>query len=214
MSSFIFLTIIIEQINNKNIRIIFYMINYLQNCQKSTPIGMVPDIINHNNQAISNEFDWIYDVAADRLTKSVYAPTGSVKAHKGEFVNLSCEYITIKNSNTLSNYIHDIVNDIVVENTNNHNSVSGRFSGLNSEVYENTSYCHDAASIAFNETQSVFDILDDIDKGNLVIRYGDEVYTSQQIASLLDWKKRLRTESLVIVDSMGVATTYNVLCEA
>jgi len=66
---------------------------------------MIPDIINHNNEAIQNEFNYIYDASLNRLTKSVYAPMGSVKAHMGEFVNLSVEYITIKNIESLKDSI-------------------------------------------------------------------------------------------------------------
>ena len=43
----------------------------------------------------------MFDSSLNRLTKSVYAPTGSVKAHFGEFVNLSCEYLTIKNEESI-----------------------------------------------------------------------------------------------------------------
>ena len=63
---------------------------------------MLPEVINHNNEAIESEFNWIYDSSTNRLTKSVYAPTGSVKAHFGEFVNLAAEYITVKNIYYLS----------------------------------------------------------------------------------------------------------------
>jgi len=66
---------------------------------------MLPDIITHNNNAIKNEFEYIYDSSLNRLTKSVYAPTGSVKAHFGEFVNLAVEYISIKNIDALSETI-------------------------------------------------------------------------------------------------------------
>ena len=64
------------------------MINYLQGCYNNTPIGMLPTIINHNNEAIEDEFNWIFDSSLNRLTKSVYAPTGSITAHNGEFINL------------------------------------------------------------------------------------------------------------------------------
>ena len=65
---------------------------------------MLPEVINHNNEAIESEFNWIYDSSTNRLTKSVYAPTGSVKAHFGEFVNLAAEYITVKNIDSLKKF--------------------------------------------------------------------------------------------------------------
>jgi hypothetical protein len=65
----------------------------------------LPDIINSNNESIRNEFDWYFDSSLNRLKRSVYAPTGSVKAHFGEFVNLSCEYLTIKNEESIKNSI-------------------------------------------------------------------------------------------------------------
>ena len=89
------------------------MINYLKDCQQTTLIGQLPDIINSNNESIKNEFNWIFDSSLNRLTKSVYTPTGSVKAHFGEFVNLSCEYITVKNIDSLKDSINSAVNEIV-----------------------------------------------------------------------------------------------------
>jgi len=65
----------------------------------------LPDIINSNNESIRNEFNWIFDSSLNRLTKSIYAPTGSVKAHFGEFVNLACEYVTVKNVDSLKTSI-------------------------------------------------------------------------------------------------------------
>ena len=91
------------------------MINYLKDCWKTTLIGQLPDIINSNNESIRNEFNWIYDSSLNRLTKSVYAPTGSVKSHFGEFVNLACEYITIKNIDSLKNSIQTCVEEIVTD---------------------------------------------------------------------------------------------------
>ena len=66
------------------------MINYLKDIKKETLIGQLPDVINSNNDSIRKEFNWMFDSSLNRLTKSVYPPTGSVKAHFGEFVNLLC----------------------------------------------------------------------------------------------------------------------------
>lgn len=117
------------------------MINYLKDCQKTTLIGQLPDIINSNNNSIRNEFNWIFDSSLNRLTKSVYAPTGSVKSHFGEFVNLSCEYITIKNLDSLFNKI--ISNSSLLD----HNSLGNRF--YNSLYNDLHNFSHDATSILY-----------------------------------------------------------------
>lgn len=155
------------------------MINYLQGCFNNTPIGMLPTIINHNNQAIEDEFNWIFDSSLNRLTKSVYVPTGSVTAHNGEFINLQTEFITVKNidslvqnvmpkilesidddkltnqiSNGIKNYFSDSKNQL------NHNSLTGRF-------YTNPigsfSYAHDAEFIYAKSGGNVQKKLDQLD---------------------------------------------------
>ena len=127
------------------------MINYLKGCQKSTQIGMLPDIINHNNEAIKNEFNWIFDSSLNRLTKSVYVPTGSVKAHFGEFVNLSCEYVTIKNVDSLKNSIYTAVEEIISD-SKNHKNLKNRFSSEEAEAAYGDFFAHDADYIAFGAT--------------------------------------------------------------
>ena len=94
------------------------MINYLKDIKKETLIGQLPDIINSNNESIRNEFNWIFDSSLNRLTKSVYAPTGSVKSHFGEFVNLACEYFTVKNTDSIKASIQDSVESIINETLN------------------------------------------------------------------------------------------------
>ena len=94
------------------------MINYLKDCQQTTLIGQLPDIINSNNESIKNEFNWIFDSSLNRLTKSVYTPTGSVKAHFGEFTNLACEYITLKNVDSLQNSIQSATENIINKTLN------------------------------------------------------------------------------------------------
>jgi hypothetical protein len=107
------------------------MINYLKDVSKSTPIGMLPDIINYNNKSIKSEVNNIYDSSLNRLTKSVYAPTGSVKSHFGEFVNLSAEYITIKNIDSLKNTIQTCVDNIISMDASDHAVLAGRFTNDN-----------------------------------------------------------------------------------
>lgn len=94
------------------------MINYLKDIKKETLIGQLPDVINSNNESIRKEFNWIFDSSLNRLTKSIYAPTGSVKAHFGEFTNLACEYFTVKNVDSLKYSIQDSVESIINETLN------------------------------------------------------------------------------------------------
>lgn len=94
------------------------MINYLKDIKKETLIGQLPDVINSNNESIRKEFNWIFDSSLNRLTKSVYAPAGSVKAHFGEFTNLACEYFTVKNVDSLKYSIQDSVESIINETLN------------------------------------------------------------------------------------------------
>lgn len=131
------------------------MIHYLQNCQSSTPIGMLPNIINHNNQAIQKEFNWIFDTSLNRLTKSVYAPTGSVKSHFGEFVNLSVEYITIKNIDSVKATLDQAVTEILIDKGESHNILKDRFTPADESLFIDTQYCHDAGVIAYDPNRSV-----------------------------------------------------------
>ena len=146
------------------------MINYLKNIKKETLIGQLPDIINSNNESIRNEFNWIFDSSLNRLTKSVYAPTGSVKAHFGEFTNLACEDFTIKNVDSLKPSIQSAVETIIADSFDsstkqltNHNILNHRF--INSE-FEESNYMHDADSIIYEindgKYTTIKDVLDNI----------------------------------------------------
>ena len=147
------------------------MINYLKDIKKETLIGQLPDVINNNNDSIRKEFNWMFDSSLNRLTKSVYAPTGSVKAHVGEFVNLSCEYLTIKNEESIKNSIQSTVNLVIADSFDpstkqltNHNILNHRF--IDSQYEGATDYMHDAASIVYKKENdqyvSVKDVLDRI----------------------------------------------------
>ena len=152
------------------------MINYLKDIKKETLIGQLPDVINNNNDSIRKEFNWMFDSSLNRLTKSVYAPTGSVKAHFGEFVNLSCEYLTIKNEESIKNSIQSTVNLVIADSFDpstkqltNHNILNHRF---NDSQYEGaTDYTHDAASIVYEKEDdkyvTVKDVLDNINDAQL-----------------------------------------------
>ncbi len=92
------------------------MINTLKDLSGKMPISMLPDIINSNNESITEEFNNIYDSELNRLLKSVYTPTGEVKAHFGEFINLSAEYLTVKNPDSLKSAISPLLNDLIMQN--------------------------------------------------------------------------------------------------
>lgn len=148
------------------------MINYLKNIKKATLIGQLPDIVNSNNESIRKEFDWYFDSSLNRLKRSVYAPTGSVKAHFGEFVNLSCEYLTIKNEESIKNSIQSAVKLVISDSFDpstkqltDHNILNNRF--VDSQYEGTTEYVHDAASIVYEKENdqyvTVKDKLDNID---------------------------------------------------
>ena len=152
------------------------MINYLKDIKKETLIGQLPDVINNNNDSIRKEFNWMFDSSLNRLTKSVYAPTGSVKAHFGEFVNLSCEYLTIKNEESIKNSIQSTVNLVIADSFDpstkqltNHNILNHRF--IDSQYEGATNYMHDAASIVYEKENdkyvTVKDVLDRINDASL-----------------------------------------------
>lgn len=143
------------------------MINYLKDIKKETLIGQLPDVINNNNDSIRKEFNWMFDSSLNRLTKSVYAPTGSVKAHFGEFVNLSCEYLTIKNEESIKNSIQSTVNLVIADSFDpstkqltNHNILNHRF--VDSQYEGATDYTHDAASIVYEKEDGKYVTIKDV----------------------------------------------------
>lgn len=143
------------------------MINYLKDIKKETLIGQLPDVINNNNDSIRKEFNWMFDSSLNRLTKSVYAPTGSVKAHFGEFVNLSCEYLTIKNEESIKNSIQSTVNLVIADSFDpstkqltNHNILNHRF--IDSQYEGATDYTHDAASIVYEKENDKYVTVKDV----------------------------------------------------
>ena len=66
---------------------------------------MLPDILNKNNQSVRDEFSYIFDSSNGRLVRSVYVPQGSVKAHFGDFQNISVDNISIGNPDPVINII-------------------------------------------------------------------------------------------------------------
>lgn len=118
------------------------MVNYFMDCSNNTPIGMLPLIINHNNKAIEDEINAIFDSSSNRIKKSVYVPQGYVKSHSGEFVNLYTEHLTVKNFETLNIPVDKILTGA------QHNTFGGRFSDESQLSPEDIStYAHDAGLI-------------------------------------------------------------------
>lgn len=82
------------------------MVNELYDVSISTMIGMLPSIINNNNEQISKEFDQIFDASTNRLIKSLYNPEGSVDVHVGTFKNVVTDNIIV---NDISNFQNNIL---------------------------------------------------------------------------------------------------------
>ena len=189
------------------------MINYLKDIKKETLIGQLPDVINNNNDSIRKEFNWVFDSSLNRLTKSVYAPTGSVKAHFGEFVNLSCEYLTIKNEESIKNSIQSTVNLVIADSFDpstkqltNHNILNHRF--IDSQYEGSTDYMHDAASIVYEKENdkyvSVKDVLDRINDASLQELYKN---TNQHDVSINSLNNKITT----IAKDVTELNTNNIL---
>lgn len=189
------------------------MINYLKDIKKETLIGQLPDVINSNNDSIRKEFNWVFDSSLNRLTKSVYAPTGSVKAHFGEFVNLSCEYLTIKNEESIKNSIQSTVELVIADSFDpstkqltNHNILNHRF--IDSQYEGATDYMHDAASIVYEKENdkyvSVKDVLDRINDASLQELYKN---TNQHDVSI----NSLNNKITIIAKDITKLNTNNIL---
>lgn len=124
------------------------MINRLKDISKATPISMLPEILNKNNQSLREEFDYIFDSSNGCLTKSVRIPQGSVQAHFGEFQNLSADNVSIGNPDPIVSIIRGNIDRF------SHNEFIDIFSSKEiKENYKETVYpkeiniCHDASVI-------------------------------------------------------------------
>ena len=111
----------------------------------------------------------LFDSSLNRLTKSVYAPQGSVKAHFGEFVNLSVEYFTAKNIDSLKPQIKEYVDDIARESGTDHNVMQNRFSSSTAEEEYKNIFAHDAAYIVYKDGISVEDKLNESEESTTKI---------------------------------------------
>ena len=72
------------------------MKGHLRDIHVDNPIGLLPNIINTNNQVITAEFDNIFDASNNVLTKSLDASGGFARAHWGYFVNLDVNRLNVK----------------------------------------------------------------------------------------------------------------------
>lgn len=70
---------------------------------------MLPDIVTHNNNAIRDEFDNIYDPERDYVKRSVYTPSGSVTAYNGVFTNITAENIILAKNDALTDVVKDTI---------------------------------------------------------------------------------------------------------
>ena len=107
------------------------MITNLKDLTINSFIGTLPEIINYNNQSIKDSFSYIFDVSRGCYTHDLINPTGQVKAHWGEFVNITTETLQIKDASSLFNNAFKGIS---------HNQWSGRF--MDSSVKWNENYCH------------------------------------------------------------------------
>lgn len=115
------------------------MINILKDLTINSMIGMLPSVINYNNNSIKSDFDYIFDYDRGCYYHDLINPTGIVKSHWGEFVNLTVDTIRIKDPSTLFNSSFKNIQ---------HNSWAGRFSdpSVISES-DQEKYAHDIKSI-------------------------------------------------------------------
>lgn len=123
------------------------MINRLKDINKATPISMLPEILNKNNQSLRDEFDYIFDSSNCCLTKSVRIPQGSVQAHFGEFQYLSADNVSIGNPDPIVSIIRSNIDRF------SHNEFIDIFSSVeikknyNETIQKEINICHDASVI-------------------------------------------------------------------
>lgn len=115
------------------------MITALKNITVNSMIGMLPSVINYNNQSIENDFAYIFDYDKGCYIHDLINPKGLVKAHWGEFVNLTIDTLRIKDPSSLFNSTFKGIS---------HNQWTERF--VNEDILtdeDKEKYCHDIASI-------------------------------------------------------------------
>lgn len=115
------------------------MITALKNITVNSMIGMLPSVINYNNQSIESDFAYIFDYDKGCYIHDLINPKGLVKAHWGEFVNLTIDTLRIKDPSSLFNSTFKGIS---------HNQWTERF--VNEDILtedDKEKYCHDIASI-------------------------------------------------------------------
>lgn len=122
--------------------------------------GQLVHIINRNNEAIRNEFDYLFDDVYNRLTKSLYAPSGSVKAHLGEYVNFQTDYIQVNNKDSLARCMEGIDHNILGKRFKDDETNDGT-KIYTSDTYD--TYAHNASMIIYKNNKSVYQILSELE---------------------------------------------------
>ena len=123
------------------------MVNFLKDVSIDTFIGELPSILNFNNNAIEQEFSLFYDSSDGRLTKSLYAPNGTVQTHWGRFTNLEAEYVKFTNADSLSQSLETagIPHNVLTKKFRNDWVTTS--DGTNYDSFNND-FCHDPAAIS------------------------------------------------------------------
>lgn len=112
------------------------MIKDLKDLTINSFIGMLPSVINYNNQSIKDSFDYIFDDTKNCYKHDLINPTGKVEAAWGKFINITTDTLQIKDASTLFNSTFKNIS---------HNMWADRFG--DSSVKPNNSYCHNIEAI-------------------------------------------------------------------
>lgn len=131
-------------------------------------IGLLPEITNSNNKAISDYIDKIYDSSNNRIITNVYAidDKSFVKSHLGEFVQCRVDSLEINNTDSKKNLISGL----------DHSLLGNRFMTIDgTDVIEQTSvdtkmkqFAHNANAIGVEvngDVKSLQEVMDSLSSG-------------------------------------------------
>ena len=165
------------------------MITNLKDITVNSMIGMLPSVINYNNQSIRDSFNYIFDETQQCYIHDLINPTGRVESHWGKFVNLSCDTLQIKDA---SSFFNSTFNTIA------HNTWANRFSEdlhIPTDINlhnEKDWYCHDIGAIQ-GLTEKLAQIDSSLSKYNELYKKltftdpGDNVYYDKSNAPSGPW---------------------------